>query len=128
MAVASGVLCGAITVSMSVIVPGLFNTSDSVRQLATGLLFISAVTMPLQAYIFAVYFTLRAGGKTIITFLFDSGAIWLLMIPVAFICSRYTALPILVIYGICNGIDLIKCAIGYYYIRRRDWIQNLAVK
>lgn len=128
LSVVSGVFCAGIAVSMCVFFPGLFNTSQSVRQLATGLILISAVTMPFQAYIFAAYFTLRAGGKTVITFLFDSGAIWLLMIPVAFLGSRYLATPILVLFAICNGMDFIKCLVGYYFLRRRDWIQNLAAK
>ncbi len=126
--VASGVVCGIVTIALSWVFPQLFNTTQPVRDLATGLLIISAINMPLQAYIFAAYFTLRAGGKTMVTFLFDSGAIWVLMIPAAFIFSRYTALPILVIYGICNALDIIKCWIGYYFLRKRDWIQNLAVK
>ena len=126
--VVSGVACGIVTIALSGAFPLLFNTTQPVRELATGLLIVSAVNMPLQAYIFAAYFTLRAGGKTMVTFLFDSGAIWALMIPVAFIYSRYTALPILVIYGICNALDIVKCWIGYYFLRKRDWIQNLAVK
>ena len=126
--VASGVLCGVVTVGLSGAFPMLFNTTDSVRQLATGLIIISAVAMPFQAYIFPVYFALRAGGKTVVTFLFDSGAIWLLMIPIAFVCSRFTEVNILVIYALCNGMDLIKCFVGYYFLKKRDWIQNLAVK
>lgn len=126
--VASGVVCGIVTITLSGRFPQLFNTTQSVRELATGLLIISAVNMPLQAYIFAAYFTIQAGGKTLVTFLFDGGAIWALMIPAAFIFSRYTALPILLIYGICNALDIIKCMIGYYFLRKRDWIQNLAAK
>lgn len=126
--VATGVLFGGATTALSGAFPLLFNTTDSVRQLAAGLIIISAVAMPLQAYIFPVYFTLRAGGKTMITFLFDSGAIWVLMIPIAFVCSRYTAMNILLIYALCNAMDLVKCFIGYYFLRKRDWIQNLAIK
>ena len=126
--VVTGVVFGIATVALSNAFPMLFNTSDNVRKLAAELIVISAVMMPLQAYIFPVYFTLRAGGKTGITFLFDSGAIWLLMLPIAFIGSRYTSLGILLIFTLCNAMDLIKCFIGYYFLRRRDWIQNLAVK
>jgi Na+-driven multidrug efflux pump len=126
--VASGVVFGAGTALLANLFPMLFNTSDEVRKLAMELIVISAVMMPLQAYIFPVYFTLRAGGKTGITFLFDSGAIWALMLPIAFICSRYTTVSILVIFTLCNGMDLVKCFIGYYFLRKKDWIQNLATK
>ena len=123
-----GAVSGLLTIAFSGLFPMLFQTTQEVRKLATGLIIISAIGMPLQAYIFPVYFTLRAGGKTIITFLFDSGAIWILMLPIAFICSRYTTVSILVIFALCNGMDLVKCFIGYYFLRKKDWIQNLATK
>lgn len=126
--VATGIVFGTLTIALSGAFPRLFNTADSVRQLATGLIIISAIAMPLQAYIFAAYFTLRAGGKTVITFVFDSGAIWVLMIPIAFVCSRFTAMHILVIYALCNAMDFVKCLVGYWFLKKRDWIQNLAVK
>ena len=128
LSVLTGVVFGGATVALAKVFPMLFNTTDSVRQLATSLIIISAVMMPLQAYIFSVYFTLQAGGKTVLTFMFDGGAIWVLMIPIAFILSRYTGANILVIFTLCNAVDLIKCFIGYYFLRRRDWIQNLAAK
>ena len=128
LSVFSGVVCGGLTVATSGLFPQLYDMSDSIRRLAMNLTIIAAVAMPLQAYIFPVYFTLRAGGKTIVTFLFDSGAIWILMLPIAFILSRFTGLSILVIYGLCNAMDLIKCAIGYYFLRKGDWIQNITGK
>ena len=126
--VATGIGSAVLTGVLAEVFPMLFNTTDAVRQLAKGLILISAVAMPLQAYIFPVYFTLRAGGKTMITFLFDSGAIWLLMLPIAFFGSRFTGLSIYVIYALCNAMDFIKCVVGYFFMRKKDWIQNLAVK
>ena len=126
--VATGVVCGAVTAAFSGLFPMLFQTTDSVRRLSTWLIVIASCGMPLQAYIFPVYFVLRAGGKTGITFIFDSGAIWILMLPIAFTLSRFTALPILLIYGLCNAMDIIKCGIGHYFIKKGDWIQNLTVK
>ncbi len=125
---ATGVLCGLFTVAISGLFPMLFDTEDpAIAHIATGLITISAVLMPLQAYIFPVYFTLRAGGKTVITFIFDSGAIWLLMLPPAFLLSRYTGASIYLIFAICNGMDLIKCFVGYFFMRKGDWAQNLTV-
>ena len=83
--------------------------------------------MPLQAYIFPVYFTLRSGGKTLITLAFDCGANWLISIPIAFILSRFTGAPILLIFSLCHGVDIIKSLFGWYLIRKGTWIQNLTV-
>ena len=124
--ISSGVLFGAILISP--FVPKLYNTTASVRHLATWFIIISSCAMPLQAYIFPVYFTLRSGGKTVITFLFDCGSIWALSIPLAFCLSNFTTLPIIAIYVACHSIDLIKCVVGYVMIKNGSWIQNLTVK
>ena len=128
LAIFSGVVFGVIVVCTSGLFPRLYNTSEAVRQLATLTIMISAALMPLQAYIFPVYFTLRAGGKTMLTTLFDCGSIWLLHLPLAFILSRFTSMPFLAIYAICNGTDLIYCVCGAFMIRGVTWIQYLTEK
>lgn len=125
--VASGVLFGGILIALSGLIPKMYNTTEDVRQLAMWFIIISSLAMPLQAYIFPVYFTLRAGGKTMITLAFDCGANWLISIPIAFILSRFTGAPILLIYGLCNGVDIIKSLFGWYLIRKGTWIQNLTI-
>jgi len=121
----SGVLFGIIVICLSGLFPKLYNTTDEVRLLATRILLVSGALMPLQAYSFPVYFTLRAGGKTVLTTLFDCGSIWLLYLPCAFLLSRFTDLPFLVIYAICNSLDLVKCIVGRALIRGGSWIQHL---
>ena len=121
----SGVVFGAVVLSLSGAFPMLYNTTDEVRQLATRTILIAASLMPLQAYSFPVYFTLRAGGKTVITTLFDCGSIWFLYLPISFLLSRFTDLPFLVIFALCNSTDLIKCIVGTLLIRSGTWIQYL---
>ena len=121
----SGVVFGATIAGLSGVFPMLYNTSDQVRRLATSTILISAVLMPLQAYSFPLYFTLRAGGKTVMTTLFDCGSIWMLYLPISFLLSRFTGLPFLVIYALCNSADIIKCVVGSVLIRSGVWIQYL---
>ena len=121
----SGVVFGAAVACLSGLFPQLYNTSHQVRQLATNTILIAAVLMPLQAYSFPVYFTLRAGGKTVMTTLFDCGSIWFLYLPISFLLSRFTGLPFLAIFAICNATDLIKCVVGSALIRSGSWIQHL---
>ena len=47
--------------------------------------------------------------------------------PLAFCLSRFTDISIIPLYILCSGTDLLKCAIGYYMIRKGSWIQNLTV-
>lgn len=126
--IVSGVVFGALLASISGVFPHLYNTPKEVRDLATWLILISAVLMPVHAYLNAAYFTLRSGGKTGITFLFDSGFVWMISIPLAFVLSRFTDVAILPLYILCQGMDIIKCAVGYVMLRKGSWIQNLTVK
>jgi Na+-driven multidrug efflux pump len=124
----SGVVVGLITVVLAGTFPKVYNTTDEIRELARWFILICAAFMPFQAYIFPVYFTLRAGGKALTTFIFDSGAVWAMCIPLAFILSRFTSANVLLIFTVCNAVDAIRCVIGYFMIRHGGWIQNLTTK
>lgn len=106
-------------------IPQFYNTNDSVRNMATGLMQICALTMPLDAMAHACYFTLRSGGKIFITLLFDSGFIWGISLPVAFILSSKTFLSVLYIYAICQLLNLIKCIVGSILVEKGIWIKNI---
>ena len=86
---------------------------------------ISAIAMPLDAYAHVSYFTLRSGGKVLVTILFDSCFVWGCCVPIAFCLSRFTGIGILPLYIICQGTDFIKCALGAYMLKQGKWIQNL---
>ncbi len=125
--VASGVVFGGLLASISGLFPLLYNTTQEVRQLATMLMCVNAMLMPFISYTNATYFTLRSGGQTMVTFLFDSCFVWTVCVPLAYCLSRFTDLPIVPLFAICQGTDLIKCVIGAYMIRQGKWIQNLTV-
>lgn len=124
--VSMGVLFGGLVAVGSNLFPHIYNTTEAVRSLAQDLILISALFMPFHAFANATYFTLRSGGKTFITFLFDSGFMWVCSIPLAFCLSRFTSLPILPLYAICQMPDVLKCALGYFMLKKGSWIQNLA--
>lgn len=106
-------------------IPGLYNVAPSIRNTATHLMQIAALAMPLDAFANASYFTLRSGGKTFITILFDSCFVWLIQVPTAFCLSRYTAVPILVLFGVCHLLNSLKCVVGYVLVKRGIWIRNI---
>ena len=106
-------------------IPRLYNTTDTVKRLATQILWIGAALMPAHAFANSCYFTLRSGGKTLITFVFDSLFVWVLQIPLAFVLSRLTQTPILTMYAAVEAMNLIKCLIGAVMLRSRKWVVNL---
>ena len=125
--IASGILFGGLMACLSGLFPQIYNTTDSVRQLATALILVNTCMMPFNAYTNAAYFTLRSGGQTFVTFLFDSCFVWVFCVPLAFVLSRFTDLSIIPLFAICSATDLLKCAIGAFMIRQGKWIQNLTV-
>ena len=78
-------------------------------------------------YTNATYVTLRSGGQTLVTFLFDSCFVWVCCVPTAFCLSRFTGIGIIPLFAICQALDLIKCALGAYMLKQGKWIQNLTV-
>ncbi len=120
--------CAAVSVIMSVVgrfFPNIYNTEQSIRELAASLILISALVMPLCAFSHCAYFTLRSGGKTIVTFLFDSVFTWVVMIPCAYLLANYTALPIITVVFIVQFTEIVKVVIGFFMLRSGVWVQNI---
>lgn len=115
-------MCLAATSS---VFPGIYETTEEIRLLARGFILVLAVYMPVNAFLHATYFTIRSGGKTIITFLFDSGFVWCISIPLAYCLSRFTGLPILPLYFVCCGADALKAVVGFVLLVRGKWLNNL---
>ncbi|MBR4343879.1 MAG: MATE family efflux transporter [Lachnospiraceae bacterium] len=123
--VASSAVLGGILFLLAPVFPELYNSEETVKELACGFIRISAICMPLYAFMHASYFTLRTGGKTFITFLFDSVFLWGVSTPTAFLISRFTGMPVLTMFFCIQMIDLIKCIIGFILVKKGVWIQNL---
>ena len=118
-------MSGALMLCVAPFFPDIYNTDHEVRSLATSFIMISACCMPMYAFENATYFTLRSGGKTFITFLFDSCFVWVFSIPLAFVLVHYTDMPITFLFLCCQMIELMKCLIGYVLVRKGIWINNI---
>ncbi len=118
---------GAVMALFSPLFPALYNTSDDIRRLAARFIVIASLYMPMHAFINAAYFTLRCGGKTLVTFFFDSVYVWLVNIPLAYVLSRYTGLHIIFLFFACQFIDIVKCIIGFILVKKGVWM-NIIVK
>ncbi len=123
--VACCTLMAAVMFVCSPLFPMLYNTNAEARLLARNFIMTTAVFMPQNAFLHAAYFTLRSGGKTIVTFLFDSAFIWIISIPVAAGLSRFTALPVLGIFIVVQFADTLKCLVGFILVKKGVWLQNI---
>lgn len=124
--VAGAAAMGLLLILFAPLIPRAYGgVTQEVRQTATRLLTVTACAMPLYAFAHCTYFTLRSGGKTIITFLFDSGYTWALSVPLALLMVKVIRADIIAAYAAVEAANLIKCVLGYFFVRSGRWIQNL---
>lgn len=105
--------------------PEFYKTTEDVKQLAVKLIMISALFIPQHALLNTLYFTLRAGGKTLIAFFFDSVFIWCISVVLALALAKCTPLSILWIYFFVQLADGVKAVIGVILVKKGVWLHNI---
>lgn len=123
--VAVNLLIGGAIVAVSPLIPFIYNTEAVVRQTATHLLIISGSFLPLSAFTQGSYFTIRSGGKTFITFLFDCVYTWVVCLPIAFLLSSFTSLPLEWVFLCVQAADILKAVIGAVMLKSGIWANNM---
>ena len=127
--IATGVLCGIAMGTLmfftSGLIPQYYNTTDQAKYIATMFMMVQSVSMIKDAFLHCSYFTLRSGGKTIITFLFDSVFMLVVSVPVAYLLVNLTDLSVIWIFALVHAADLLKCLIGYILLKRGVWVKNI---
>ncbi len=118
-------LMGALLVACSGLIPQMYNVEDAVRETTRQLLVVAGLSLPLHSFVHVVYFTIRSGGKTVITFLFDCVYTWLVPVALAYVLCTFTAMPIVQVYFCIQFIDIIKVVIGALMLRSDFWANNV---
>lgn len=103
----------------------LYNTSEESKMYAEFFMKTVACFVPVGAFAHASYFTLRSGGKTFITFLFDSVYLLCIAVPAAFMLYYVFDLSIFVIFPCIQAFDILKDIIGFILIKKKVWVNNI---
>lgn len=119
------IIMGGLLVLASGLIPQMYNVEESVRETTRQLLIVAGLSLPIHAFVHVVYFTIRSGGKTVITFLFDCVYTWLVPVALAYVLCTYTAMPIVEVYFCIQFIDIIKVIIGALMLRSDFWANNV---
>ncbi len=119
------VAIAVVFIVLSPLVPLLYNTETAVRTLTTELLVLAGLALPIQAFNHSAYFTIRAGGKTMITFFFDSFYTWVVPVPVSFFLCRYTGVSIVLCFAAVQFIEIIKIIISVPLLKSGFWANNI---
>ena len=121
-----GVAVGLALLGLGVVVPQIYTTqSEEVKNLARMFIWCEAAGAPFRAYGNATYYTVRSGGNTIMTFLYDCGSIWLLSAATAYFLTHFTSLGVVTIYLAVKMVEGVKCLIGTYLVARGAWLTNI---
>lgn len=116
---------GALFAGAAFLFPLIYNTTAAVRSLSTYMMLISALVLPISAYGFAAYYTLRSGGKVMITFLMDSVFMWVVAMPVCAGLAYFTGMNIRLLFFLSQITEIIKCVLAYFLLRRGTWVRRL---
>lgn len=120
------VFVGLAMYALAPLLPAAFTETDAdVRAIAKNMIRVYALSSPLIAFANCAYFTLRAGGRTVITFLFDSAYTWVVPLPLVFLLVNFTSLEIIPIYAAYYASDIVKVVIGYILLKKGIWIRNI---
>ena len=125
LALVSCFFVGGVLALLSGVIPNIYNTEQNVKQLAKSFLLIVAFMMPVNSFVHNSYFTLRSGGKTIITFFFDSGYMWGICVPVAYIFANYTNMNVVLLYLFVNSLEFLKAIVAFILVKKGVWINNI---
>ena len=119
------VLIGGAMILTAHLVPRLYNVGPDVRDLTRQLLIIAGLSLPIHSFAHVTYFTIRSGGRTVITFFFDALYTWAVTVVLAWCLTRYTALPIVQVYFCVQFVDIVKVLIGLLMLRSDFWARNV---
>lgn len=115
----------AIFIGCSFFIPLLYETTPEVRHMATVFMLIAASGMPGDSICNATYFTIRSGGKTMISFIMDSGFVWCVCVLLATILIKFTPLNVYLIYFIIQICNYVKGGFGLFLTKQGIWLNNI---
>lgn len=119
------IIMGILLFTLGSLLPSLYKeTAQPAKELAVYFIRVFALVMWIDAIANASYFTLRSGGKTFVTFLFDSGTLWGLSVPVAFIL-KLAGVSIYWVFPIVQILGLVKVITGLVLVGKKVWVRTL---
>ncbi|WP_029324571.1 MATE family efflux transporter [Butyrivibrio sp. AE3004] len=128
LSVSSCLVMGTLLYCVAPIIPQFYNTEPEIRTLASEFIRVVSFVMPLNAFANVAYFILRSGGKTMVTFLFDSCFSWLVSVPASRLLTGHNAIPVQTVYLCVCSLEMIKCIIGFVLVKKGVWVRNIVKK
>ncbi len=104
-------------------VPYLYNVSSESERWAVQFIKVTAIFMPFLCYENSSYFILRAGGRILVTSLFDGFFVLFGCGAIAFVCKSFV--PVIITYTAVESTNILKALLGFIFIKKKIWLRNL---
>jgi len=123
----AGAVMGVFQIALSPFFPKLYNTSDSVRSLASYMMIISGLSMPTSSLAVSCYFTLRSGGRALLTMLFDCVYGIVFTVPVGYLFAFGFNADIHALFAAITITEAAKGILGLILISKVNWAKKITV-
>jgi Na+-driven multidrug efflux pump len=121
----TAICVGSIIVATAPLFPKLYDVSVGVREIATFILIANGILVLVQAVAHSSYFTIRSGGRVLVTVLLDCGFMWGFVIPFSLAMTYLTGLDIRWLFVLCQSTEIIKVIIGFIILKKVNWAKKL---
>lgn len=107
-----------------------FNLKDPVVfNLAVYLLYVFAIKLCMRLFNFVIFSILRSGGDAAIIQFLDSGIVWLVGVPLAFISVNILRISSIVVVLLITQLEqFVRLVLGLRRVSTYKWAKNLNVK
>ena len=121
----SSVILSIFIYLLSLYVPYFYNIENDLQYCAERCIQMYAYSFIITALSCVIFFILRSGGNTLLLSLIDSVFIWLIELPLCYLLIKFSSLNLPTIYLLVLLSAIIKVLIGFIFIKRKIWLNNL---
>ena len=116
---------GLLIIALSGVIPMIYNVEQNVRDMTSGMLIAAGCTIWMDALAHSSYFTIRSGGRTVITFLLDSVFTLVVVVPLSYVLCNWTDMNVCLVYGLVEAANILKFCIALPILISGSWAHNV---
>ncbi|MCR3921961.1 MAG: MATE family efflux transporter [Firmicutes bacterium] len=126
---ALALLVGTGIIAMSSWLLSGYNVPDNIKTDAEKILIVFAFFLAAKVFnLINIVGILRSGGDTRFTLLLDSGGIWTIAVPLAFLGGLVWKLPIYQVVALVSLEEIFKIIFGLKRLYSKKWVRNIVAR
>ncbi len=121
-----GIVLGAVLFFSKPFALQFYTVQDATLQIASGLLTVMAISMPLRMMNATTFVgVLRSGGDTRFALVVDVGSVWFVGTALAFLGAYILHWPMVWVFALVTLMEVSKTAVGLPRVLTNQWARNL---